>query len=467
MVDLVQARPLDRAAPQTAICVGLFAIAAIYFLAFPIWRAQFLIEIWPTESWNAYWQDAAAAGLPLYPDPKGLTGNNYPPLSFFAIGALSKHLHMDPLYVGRWLSLAGLLAVALEISAAVQILTGSRRWGAVGALWYVAIMARNSTTYVGANDPQIAGLAIMGAGLVWFLKRTALDRSPLPALLLMVAAGFWKHNNIAVPLAAIGWLFVSGNRFAVKATMASGAAMALGLGICVLVFGPNFIPNMLAVRSYGLGPFLANVGHLQWCALALIIWAAWAWTDRATDAAKFTALHIGAGLFGCLLQWFGHGVAGNAEFDLLFGLGIGVGAALARADGSPLSRRLGADGVRGLVIVALLLRLFASDRQETALLFLSDDFRGAFAATESNVLRQASEAAAMPGPVACATKLICRTAGKPFVVDEFKVEELLLTGTLRPDELARAMQGAGIVEFKENAPAVASPHPGLFRWLRS
>ena len=73
----------------------------------------------------------------------------------------------------------------------MRLLAGSTLGGAVGALWYIAIMARNSTIYVGANDPQLAGLAIMGAGLVYFLSLRERDQSPVPALLLMVVAGFW------------------------------------------------------------------------------------------------------------------------------------------------------------------------------------------------------------------------------------------------------------------------------------
>src|SRR5258708_497815 len=34
-----------------------FGCFAIYFLIWPIWRAQFPLEIWLTEGWNAYLQD--------------------------------------------------------------------------------------------------------------------------------------------------------------------------------------------------------------------------------------------------------------------------------------------------------------------------------------------------------------------------------------------------------------------------
>src|ERR1700738_1322304 len=136
---------------RTAIYLVCLAILAIYFLIWPLWRAQFPLEIWLTEGWNAYLQDAAAAGLHLYPSPDSLVGNNYPPLSFYAVGWLGK-IFGDSLYAGRALSIVGLLCVAGEIFLCVRILTGSIVGSAIGALWCVAIMAHNSAVYVGAND---------------------------------------------------------------------------------------------------------------------------------------------------------------------------------------------------------------------------------------------------------------------------------------------------------------------------
>jgi hypothetical protein len=287
---------------RSTVYVVSLSLAAAYFLAWPIWRAQFLVEIWFTESWNAYWQDAAAAHLPIYPAPETPIGNNYPPLSFYAVGVLGKLLHVDNLYVGRWLSLVSLGAVAIEVFAVVHLLTGARLGATVAALWYVAIMARNSTVYVGANDPQLAGHAIMGAALVWLLQRSERGASPAPALLLMVVSGFWKHNNVAIPLTSISWLYFSHSKFAYRSTIDTAEAIVVGLAACIVLFGADFIPNLLATRQYAWSNVMGNIGHLQWSALALIIWAAWAVFDRRSSAAKFTALHIGLALTTCIVQ---------------------------------------------------------------------------------------------------------------------------------------------------------------------
>src|ERR1700704_500478 len=110
---------------RNSLYVALFALLATYFLAWPIWRSQFLIEIWPTEGWNAYFQDAAASGARLYPESSGLVVNNYPPLSFYFVGFLGR-IFGDNLFVGRALSLVGLIAVAVEIFLCARMLTGGR-----------------------------------------------------------------------------------------------------------------------------------------------------------------------------------------------------------------------------------------------------------------------------------------------------------------------------------------------------
>ena len=99
------------------------AIVALYYLSYPVWRSQFLIEIWFTESWNAYFQDAAARWQPIYPSSSSLVANNYPPLSFYCVGWLG-HLFGDNLFVGRALSLAALIAVGIEIFVCVRALVG-------------------------------------------------------------------------------------------------------------------------------------------------------------------------------------------------------------------------------------------------------------------------------------------------------------------------------------------------------
>ena len=464
-----RASPADAASDshhRTLIYLTLLALTSAWFLAWPLWRAGFLLEIWPTEGWNAYLQDAAAAGRPIYPAADSLVGNNYPPLSFYAIGLIGRALGVDNLFVGRAVSLIALASIAIEIFLAVRILVGGRLGAAVGALWYLAIMARNSTVYVGTNDPQLAGEAIMGAALVWFLSRCRAGRSPTPALLLMVLAGFWKHNMVAIPVTAILWLFVIRSRFAVRATVASAAACVVGIACCVVVFGSDFLWNLLAVRQYALSNLIGNIGHLQWPALALVIWAGWAFDNGKSEAARFTALHIGLSLAACLLQWFGHGVGLNAEFDLILALGIGIGVVFTRIETTRVAKRIGARWSRDLMVAVLLLRLVASDRQETALLILSSEFRSSVYAHQQAILADSAHVAALQGDVACEVKLVCRRAKKPFVVDEFKMEELVATGRATKAQVAAMLRARQIGTFAATPATVGGDDASFLNWWR-
>ena len=438
---------LVRIGFRSAVYLASFGTIALYFLIWPIWRAQFPLEIWPTEGWNAYLQDAAGSFRSLYPAANDLTGNNYPPLSFYFVGLLGKLLGADNLYVGRALSIAGLLGIALEILLCARILVRSVTGPAIGALWYIAIMAHNSTIYVGADDPQIAGEAIMGAALVLFLRSDRDRRSPVPALLLMVVGGFWKHNMIAIPLTAVIWLLLRDRSQAWRPLLISLAAVMAGFVVCALSFGERFFDDLLAPREYHFGNVLARAGHLQWCALAFAIWAVWAISDNRSKAACFTSLHIGCGLGASVLQWFGDGVMGSAEFDLLIALGISVGVTLARMDQSWFACYVRTNYLRDAMVLALVLRLIVTERQEDALLMLSPQFRSYLDAGAREVKAEAAVISAIPGQVYCSNQVVCRLAGKPYAVDEFKIEELLKTDRVTFDGLADEIRRDHITSF--------------------
>ncbi len=174
-------------------------------------------------------------------------------------------------------------------------------------------------------------------------------------------------------------------------------------------------------------------------ALALVIWGIWAVTDRS-KAARFTALLVGWGLFSCLLQWLGHGVFGNAEFDLIMAAGIGIGAALARTK-SGLRR--------DVVIVLLAIRLLASTRQESAEVLTDPAFRASFYAAEKSRAAMTAQVAAIPGPVFCKKdNLLCRRAGKEFVVDDFKTDQMVATGKFREADVEELIRNRGITIFE-------------------
>src|SRR5215469_3149289 len=156
--------------------IALLAVLAIYFMVWPVWRVGFPIEIAQNEGWNAYHADAAMGVAPLYPPTDTLIVNNYPPLSFYVVGSLAR-VFGDALYVGRALSLMAVVALGGLIAAAIRRLGGGGAGAAVGGLWFIAVMARSFTRFVGMNDPQLVGHVLMMGALAWFMAREAHGKS--------------------------------------------------------------------------------------------------------------------------------------------------------------------------------------------------------------------------------------------------------------------------------------------------
>jgi hypothetical protein len=430
--------------------IAVLTLLALYFLVWPVWRACFPLEIAQNEGWNAYHADAAVGGGVLYPSPDTLIVNNYPPLSFYVLGWLGKLLG-DPLYVGRALSLAATLGLGALIARVVRQLGGGAAGAAIGGVWFVATMARSYNRFVGMDDPQLAGQLIMLAALSWFLARLKAGKAAEPPILLMALTGFWKHNIIAIPATALAWLWLRDGWRAWRPTAVGAVAAILGLAICVAVYGDAFVANLLTPRPARLMRAIHGIGRSQWILPALAIWAIWAWRERTTFAARFTALYIGIGSAAFLVQWTGEDILDNAQFDLVIATAVGLGIAFDRAAATSFAQRFGVEAVRATVVLILVLRLVATVRIEPFLILFDPAYRAQFHANAQVARDEAARIAAMPGPVACENKIVCRMAGKPFVYDDFRTDMLIMTGAAKGLDARGLIRQHGLIYF-ENDP---------------
>jgi hypothetical protein len=426
--------PAAHHARLTLILIWSIAAFAALFLVWPVWRAFLPLEVWGNEGWNAYHADAAMRGNGLYPPPDGLVANNYPPLSYFLIGWLGR-LFGDPLYVGRALSLLATLGIGAAAAGAVRRLGGSKAAALLGGFWFVATMARFFEFYVGMNEPQILGLAVMAAALVWFLKAHAEGRAVEPAILLMVVAGFVKHNFVTVPVVCLLWLTLENWRLGLRAAVVGALGAAAGLALCAWLFAPHFIPDMLFSRTYHWARSFSTFGRLQFILPAMVLWAVWATAARRSAPARFTALMIGIALVTCLAQKAGAGVDENAQFELIFATSLGIGLAFDGLQRDPWRTGLAPHLIRLTVLGILIVRLLLSTRLEFAYVLFSPQYRAEAAEHAAVARREAARVAAMPALIGCSNLVVCRMAGKPFVFDHFKVQMMLETGILTPAQL--------------------------------
>jgi hypothetical protein len=413
--------------------ITLLAILVAYFFIWPLWRLLLPIEIAQTEGWNAYHADMAMrAALQLYPPQDTLIVNNYPPLSFFVVG-YAQYLFGDALYIGRVLSVIATLGVGALIGRVVTQLGGSRTAGIIAALWFVATMVRSFHHYVGADEPQIVAHLIMMAGLSWFLARDNAGKSFEGPVLLMVIAGFYKHNILAVPAAVFLSLLLRNGLSAGlrdwprfwRPLIVGIAAGALGLAICLAIWGQLFIANIFTPRPQHWIRAIMGLGRLQFILPAMVLWAIYAWSDRTSRVARFTVLYVAIALALYLLQWTGEAILDSAQFDLVIATGVGLGVAYDRAWTGAFARRYGLEAARAVIVVILLVRLVATTHIESFLLIASPAYRAEVAAHAQAARTEIKTVAAIQGPVGCDFKVICRFAGKPFVYDDFRTEMLV------------------------------------------
>ena len=130
----------------------------------------------PNEGWNAYLARAAVTGAPLY--PQGLMINNYPPLSFYIVGALGT-ITGDPIVAGRLVSLISFLRRGRRHRRHPARDGRAMCWPRCSAACSSPPAFLIASDYVAMDDPQLLGHALQLAGLSLLLQRGA-TCSPRP-----------------------------------------------------------------------------------------------------------------------------------------------------------------------------------------------------------------------------------------------------------------------------------------------
>ncbi len=442
---------------------ALAALLVVACAAGRLWLLPVHVSFNPNEGWNAFQAVHALGGGALYPAPGGLTGDNYPPLSFYLVGALGR-LVGDPIVAGRAVALASTLATAAAVYAGVRRLAppgASAAAAGVGALVFLGFCATQFRGYLAMDDPQWLAHALMTAGFVLLIPRRP-DAAPglartAAAAALMAAGGLVKHNLVALPLAATVWLALHHRRELLVWLATGAAAVLLAAVLFDLAYGPAVFVDLAAGdRRYA----LARMGKALLPVLAITPLAALSTrllaarrTDGRLDLPLLAlALAVPLGV----VQRSGEGVNVNAHFEALIAACL-AGAAALQLPGRPLRGPWRAAAWALLVPFAVLLPLTA--RAERA------EFTGEPAAARAWGEMRARIAAA-PGPVACETLALCYWAGKDFELDVFLYGQHV-TRTHDASALLRALDERRFAAVQLDAPHlphlgdVANPVPAL------
>jgi hypothetical protein len=386
---------------------ALLALVILGLLTRNILAIPAHVPLDPNEGWNAAHALAAMAGHGLYPPSQALMVNNYPPLSFYLIGALARH--GDVIVTGRWACLVAYLAAVAGIAVLLQRM--DCRPGAIvlGALFFAALLLITSD-YVGMDDPQLPGHAVQIAALLLVLR----DRIMIAAALFAVSL-FIKHNLLALPLAAGLWLLLQDRRAGVHFLLWGMAFALSGLVLFQLTFGTSLLAQLASPRLSSLANVGSAVTHLWWAPLPAIAMAGF-WPDRHS---LFCSLYAGLALVLGLIFAAGDGVDANAFFDLGIALSLALGLVVDRGRWPILA------AASALPLLVFLAATFQDNN------FF---FTRAFAQSSA---RDIGFLKGRNGPALCDQLSLCLWAGKGAAVDVFNIGEAIKAGVRDPRPLAQ------------------------------
>jgi len=404
---------LSNALLKTVLMTASFACAALLLrdgLALGL-----KVPLDPNEGWNAYHALAAVGRGALYPHD-GMT-NNYPPLSFYVVGALGKSLG-DAIIAGRLVSLAAFAAVAMGLASLIRQVGGAVLEGIFASLFFAAALLITSD-YVGIDDPQLLGHALQIEALVLLWR----ERPAIVLAALLMAAGlFVKQNLFVLPLAAAVWLAGQDRRALLRFCLYGTGLCIVGLLASWVVLDVNLLSELASPRLWTMANLTAAVGrYLSWAALPLAFIALMLWRFRRDPWMRFCALYAAIALACAIGFSAGDGVDANIFFDLDIAMALAAGLALGRM-------RAEWRGLMALCCTAPLALYLG--------LHFHDDNFSFTEAFQRQATPDIAFLALHDGPALCETLALCYWAGKSATVDVFNMSEQFKTGARSDDTLA-------------------------------
>jgi hypothetical protein len=408
------------------------------------------------EGWNAYWAQVAWSGGPLYPAIDSPISNNYPPLSFYIVGALGRLLG-DNIFAGRLLALVSLVVMAADVFIWLRSAQSSRSSAAFAALLFLAAFAQYAPAYIAMNDPQLLGHAFVMTGAVVLWRYDLSRNALLAAAVLMVFGGLIKHLLIAMPLATTAWIAIYRRQQLAWWLIVSLSSVAAAIAVVYFTQGAVFFHDMASSRLYsrllvqvGVGHVWQSFGFLLILSAAALLARVSRFSSRAVrEQAAFVLIYLAlAGVIGALAAG-GKGVDRNAFFDLLIAVCLAVAIGV-----EYLRQRPAVNPLVGAVIAVSCCTVFlieaANQWPARWQLIKQTDVREAEAVRVIEAIRTLGG-----GATACEELSLCYWAGSAFKVDFFNYGQKLATSALPAGNCAETFSAESIALIQLN-----SPRPG-------
>jgi len=403
----------------------------------------------PNEGWNAYHTAALMAGGALYPPPDAYLVNNYPPLSFYIVGAAGWLLG-DHIFAGRMVSLAALAFIAVAMTAITRRLGASREAALFPAFSFTAGLLL-FTDYAGMDDPQMLAHAFALGGLWVLFSAPRTPRLLAVSAALFVVSFFVKHNIVALPAVCGLWLFLQDRKAAWKFSGFGLAFAAAGLVLFRLAYGVSLLAVVLTARLYSTEMLHQGLtAWLQWSAVPLLGLGFLLYRNGRAPYVQFCAGYavVATGLGVFFLG--GAGVDVNAMFE--------ADIALALASGLLIGTLPGYKRAAAAAVFATPFFFFAASNEEWQEAYLRlHPFREEAAMAKSDI----AFLKAHKGPALCEMLSFCYWAEKPPAVDFFNVGQQFETGARSDAALTAEIDAKrfAVIQFDPDSPYSLGENP--------
>ncbi|GFE69601.1 glycosyltransferase family 39 protein [Chroococcus sp. FPU101] len=406
-------------------------LLSIFLLVFrPVIEIPYKIFKNYNEGWNAYQTFHAFHGIALYPKIESYISNNYPPLSFYIVGALGQ-LIGDNIIAGRIISFVSLILVSFFIGLSIYYLSKSKYLSLYSGLLFIGYITGHYYTYIAMNDPQILGHAIQISGLYTFIVFIDNNKNKLLLLsLLLLSIGVCiKQNLISLPLSIIIWLFIYKRKSYYFSIIVLGILLiTLGL-TCYFIYGFSFYENFFSTaRVYSIFSAIKSIEYfitplLLFFGIAIIA----IMLDYSNKTIHLLSLYILIStIFGIFISG-GEGVSFNAIFDTIIGLcimsGIAIHNLVSIRDYKPYGlNRLSWIQITAMLILFLSVLITIPEKTGGLMLTIQElNNRKTMALEDINFVKSFDE------PIICENLALCYWANKSFTVDVFNLGQKLKT----------------------------------------
>ncbi|GFZ93968.1 ArnT family glycosyltransferase [Dyella caseinilytica] len=318
---------LDQHGRLERILIGVVLLQFLALVTIPLCAIPLHVSRNYDEGWNAYFAQIAMHGGVLYPPIDAMVANNYPPLSFYLVGAVGKMVG-DNVVAGRLLSVLSLIVVSINVGRLSRWLGAGRSLAVLASALFLLGVYTLIPGYMATDDPQFLAHAFVTWGALIFLKANAerLWKSMLLSALLIVVGGLIKHNVISLPLTLCTWaLFYDRRRLGVFLA----ASFVVGVAACIMVYmswGMAMVRDVLFnPRLVWLGRALLTMEYVLRFLLPYLIMTIVGWVLLGRrDKASFVVLYLASSMLNGFWMLAGAGVNLNMLCDAVIALTLGV-----------------------------------------------------------------------------------------------------------------------------------------------